>query len=161
MKLLDKISYWLDWIVRKFITIFLIVMTTILALQIIERSVFNGGYVWTDELSRFLMIALVFFGAAVAMRDNSHITVSVLEELKPSLSRWLAPAKWVVMLAYSVILVKYGIDTLDIVGPQQSPNMGLSMGVVYAILPVSGAIMIVHLIARIGKKPSSDNEVKE
>lgn len=126
-------------------------MTSILAAQIVARSVFQEGFVWTDELARYLMIALVFFGASVATRDRSHITVSIFEDWKPSLRKWFSPVQWVVMLTYAGVLLKFGLDAIDIVGPQLSPNMRLSMGIVYATLPVSAVVTIVHLIARINK----------
>ncbi|MBP1971713.1 TRAP-type C4-dicarboxylate transport system permease small subunit [Virgibacillus natechei] len=151
MGIVEKISYWIDLIVRNLITIFLSVMTVILTVQIIARSVFEGGAVWTDELARFLMIAMIFLGAALAVRDKSHITVSIFEEWKPSLRKWFAPFQWIAMLLYAGILVKFGLDTLEVVGPQTSSNMVISMGIVYAVLPISAAIMIIHLIARIGK----------
>jgi len=158
MRIIEKISYWLDYITRLFIATFLGVMTIALTVQIIARSVFQGGFVWTDELSRFLMIALIFFGAASATRDNTHITVSVLEDWKPALRKWLAPIQWLAMLLYAVILVIVGLNTLQIVGPQQSVNMQISMGIVYSVFPVSAFIMIVHLIARIKKAKETREE---
>lgn len=156
MNIIEKISYWVDQIVRIFITIFLIAMTFILAIQIIDRAIFQGGIVWADELARFLMIAMVFFGASVAIRDKSHITVSIFEDWKPSLRKWLAPIQWLAILVYSIILLKVGIDILEIVVPQRSPNMEISMGIVYAVFPISAAIMIIHLIFRISKRNQAD-----
>ncbi|MFB4162411.1 TRAP transporter small permease [Alteribacillus sp. JSM 102045] len=160
MIILDGISYWIDKIVRILITSFLVVMTIILAVQIVARSMFQGGFVWTDELARYLMIFIVFLGAAVATRDRSHITVSIFEDWKPSLKRWLAPIQWMVMLVYAGFIVKFGLDTLDIVRHQLSVNMGISMGFVYMVLPISAIVIIIHLLARIGKK-TPEKEVKE
>ena len=158
MKIIEKVSYWLDYVTRLFIVTFLGVMTIALTAQIIARSVFQGGFVWTDELSRFLMVALIFLGAASATRDNTHITVSVLEDLKPSVRKWLAPIQWLAMLLYAVILVIVGIETLRIVGPQQSVNMQMSMGIVYSVFPVSAFIMIVHLLTKIKKETRKEQE---
>src|SRR5699024_6853633 len=158
MRIIEKISYWLDYITRLFIATFLGVMTIALTAQIIARSVFQGGFVWTDELSRFLMVALIFLGAASATRDNTHITVSVLEDWKPSVRKWLAPIQWLAMLLYAVILVIVGIETLRIVCPQQSVNMQMSMGIVYSVFPVSAFIMIVHLLTKIKKETREDQE---
>ncbi|SDH16359.1 C4-dicarboxylate transporter, DctQ subunit [Alteribacillus persepolensis] len=156
MKVIHGISEWIDRFVRAIITTFLIVMTGILAAQIIARSVFQGGFVWTDEMARFLMIAFVFLGASAAIKDRSHITVSILEDWKPSLKKWLAPIQWVVMMAYAVFIVIVGFETLSIVRHQLSVNMGISMGYVYIVLPIAALIMIIHLVARIGKKEKEE-----
>ena len=152
MRFIEKISYWVDLILRTLIAAFLAMMTVVLVVQIVQRSIFQSGLIWADELARFLMIAIVFIGAAVAIRDKSHITVSLFEDWKPSVKKWFAPLQWIAILIYAVILVKVGFDTLEIVGPQRSPNMGMSMGLAYAVIPVSAAIMIWHLITRIGKR---------
>jgi TRAP-type C4-dicarboxylate transport system permease small subunit len=151
--MIDKISYWLDVASKALIVSFLTIMTVVLAIQIVLRYFFHMGIIWSDELARFAMIALVYIGAASATRDNSHITVSIFEDHKPSLRKWFAPIQWIVMFVYSICLIKFGFDTLKVVGAQSSANMGISMGWIYAVIPLSAAIMIVHLIARIGKRP--------
>lgn len=157
--MIDKISYWIDAASKALIVAFLTIMTVVLAIQIVLRYFFQMGIIWSDELARFAMIALVYIGAASATRDNSHITVSIFEDQKPSLRKWFAPIQWIVMFVYSVCLIKFGFDTLKVVGAQSSANMGISMGWIYAVIPLSAAIMIVHLIARIGKRsPAIEKE---
>src|SRR5699024_6280024 len=116
VKIIGRISYWIDRVIRILITIFLAFMTIVLVVQVIQRSIFQGGIVWADELARFLMIAMVFFGAAVAIRDKSHIKVSIFEDWKPEMKKWLAPIQWGASLIYAIILLIVGIDILDIVG---------------------------------------------
>jgi len=152
-KMLDKISYWIDSASRTLIVVFLIIMTVVLAIQVVLRYFFQMGIIWSDELARFLMIALVYIGAASAIRDNSHITVSVFEDRNPALRKWLAPIQWVIVFLYSLCLIKFGFDTLKVVGAQSSANMGISMGWIYAVLPISAIITIIHQLARIGKRP--------
>lgn len=154
MRLIEKISYWIDLVLKVLVALFLGIMTIVLAVQIVQRSIFQGGLVWADELARFLMIGIVFIGAAIAIRDKSHITVSIFEDWKPKLRKWFGPIQWIAITVYAVILVKVGFDTLSIVGPQRSPNMEISMGLAYSVIPISGLLMILHLISRIGK----DNE---
>jgi len=158
VKTIGKISYWLDRVIRTLISLFLAGMTIVLVIQVIQRSIFQDGIVWADELARFLMIAMVFFGAAVAIRDKTHITVSIFEDWKPEIRKWLAPIQWTVILIYAGILLKVGIDTLDIVGPQRSPNMGISMGLAYSVIPISTAFMILHLLFRMNKRKNPVEE---
>lgn len=156
--MLRKISYWLDSASRVFIVFFLLFMTVVLATQVILRYFFQMGIIWSDELARFLMIALVYIGAASAVRDNSHIKVSVFEDQIPALRKWFAPVQWIMIFIYSVFLIKFGIDTLKVVGAQSSANMGISMAWIYVVIPLSGALTIIHLLGRIGKKNEGQEE---
>ncbi|KAA9023656.1 TRAP transporter small permease [Niallia endozanthoxylica] len=165
MKLLNRISFILDVITRSFISLSLIVMTVALFAQFIARYVFQSGVVWTDELSRFLMIALIFLGAAIATRDRSHITVSIFEDLWPAAAKWLRPIQDIVMFAYSVIVLIYGLDALEVVQAQISPNLRISMGIIYSVFPITAILMMVHIVAKIRKKEAgskqNDNEIEE
>ncbi|MGE7544399.1 TRAP transporter small permease [Sporosarcina newyorkensis] len=156
--MIRKLSYWLDVTSRVFIVFFLILMTLVLATQVVLRYFFHMGIIWSDELARFLMIALVYIGAASAIRDNSHIKVSVFEDEFPGLRKWFAPIQWVMIFIYSVFLIKFGFDTLKVVGTQNSSNMEISMAWIYVVIPLSGILTIVHLLARVGKKNEGQEE---
>lgn len=52
------------------------------ALQIVQRNLLAGGFVWSDELLRILVLWLALFGAVAASRDDNHINIDLL-------SRWL------------------------------------------------------------------------
>ncbi|WP_102349696.1 TRAP transporter small permease [Bacillus sp. Marseille-P3661] len=146
MSLFKKISNGIDAFVRGTITIFLAIMTVVLTIQIVARFVFQSGTIWSDELSRYLMVWMVFLGAAVLTKNGGHITVSIIEDYFPSTTKWLAPIQKIVSFIYAIILTKYGFDTLQIVGQQISPNMGISMGIVYSIIPIFSIIMIIHIL---------------
>ena len=53
-------------------------------LQIVQRNLIGGGFVWSDELLRILVLWLALFGAVAASRDDKHIHIDLL-------SRWLPP----------------------------------------------------------------------
>jgi len=61
---------------------------TILAItaQVLWRYAFRDALPWTEELARYLFIWITFLGAALAVRDGTHIRVSLLVERLPA--RW-------------------------------------------------------------------------
>ncbi|MEK3936600.1 TRAP transporter small permease [Sporosarcina sp. FSL W7-1349] len=156
--MLERVSYWIDSASRVFLIIFLVSMTAVLATQVVLRYFFQLGIIWSDELARFLMIALVYIGASSAVRDNSHITVSVFEDKFPTLRKWFAPIQWIMIFIYSLFLIKFGWDTLKVVEAQSSANMGISMAWIYAVIPLSGLLTIIHLVGRLGKKKVKQKE---
>ncbi|MBJ3763799.1 TRAP transporter small permease [Maribius pontilimi] len=67
---LDDIS-WIDYGV---LTIFW-VLAFVVFLQFFTRYVLNNSLGWTEEIARFLLIAVTFTGAMMAARKNTHIAV--------------------------------------------------------------------------------------
>jgi len=67
---LDDIA-WLDYLV---LVIFW-VLAFVVFLQFFTRYVLNDSLGWTEEIARFLLIAVTFTGSMLAARKNSHIAV--------------------------------------------------------------------------------------
>ena len=58
------------------LTLFILVIMTIAA--VIMRYCFHMPLQWTEEVSGLLMIWVVMFGAVVAERDNTHLSIPFL-----------------------------------------------------------------------------------
>ena len=43
--------------------------------QFVTRYVFNDSAAWTEEIARYLLVGVVFVGAAIGVRKNNHIQV--------------------------------------------------------------------------------------
>ncbi|MEP3245711.1 MAG: TRAP transporter small permease [Sneathiella sp.] len=57
----------------------LVVLTlSITGYSVVQRYVFGKPLTWTDELSGFLVVAIVMLGAAEALRRGDHISVDLL-----------------------------------------------------------------------------------
>jgi TRAP-type C4-dicarboxylate transport system permease small subunit len=63
----------------------LTVMILLAFLQIVLRNFFATGIDWGDSLVRYLVVWVGFIGAAIAVRENKHITIDIL-------SRWISGA---------------------------------------------------------------------
>jgi len=83
----------------------LLVMVGALALQIIARE-FGLQVDWTEELSRFSFIAMVFLGASYATQTGAHLRVSAFADL---MARW-KPLRWLIpKLEFLAVLVFDGL----------------------------------------------------
>ena len=51
--------------------------------QFITRYVFNDSASWTEEIARYLLIAVVFTGAAIGVIKNNHIQVDFFYKFMP------------------------------------------------------------------------------
>ena len=53
-------------------------------LQIVLRNFFDTGLLWSESLSRVLLLWGALVGAMVASRNNRHIQISLLDKLLPA-----------------------------------------------------------------------------
>ena len=60
------------------------VMLALLLIQVICRYMFHMPLAWAEELVRYTYIGVSFLGAAVALREKSHISIDILPSLLQS-----------------------------------------------------------------------------
>lgn len=114
------------------------------------RYVLGDPLLWTEEAARYLMIWIALIGASVCIRHGEHVRVEMLVRLLPSALR-----KAVDVIVAALILVFLGV--LVWIGGgmaleatrQTSPALGIPMAVPLAVIPLSGALMGLHLILRV------------
>jgi len=68
----------------------LLVIFWVLAFVVFPRYVLNNSLGWTEEIARFLLIAVAFTGSVMAARKNSHIAVEFLYRYVPRRVRRVA-----------------------------------------------------------------------
>ena len=66
------------------------VLAFVVFLQFFTRYVLNDSLGWTEEIARFLLIAVTFTGAIMATRKNNHIAVEFLYRWVPRPMRRIA-----------------------------------------------------------------------
>jgi len=139
----DKGCHW-------FIIIGQAVMTLVLFAQVIARYFFDSGLSWSEELSRYIMIWVVYLGAAVVYRDNSHISVTALEEAVSAKTRlYLNIAQKLVSMGFIGLMGWFAYQTLEFAAIQTSPNMLIPMNYIYFVFPLSSVLIVFHLIISI------------
>ena len=59
----------------------LLLLLGLALLQIVARNLFDSGVADADTLTRYLVLYVTFFGAAVAVERNKHIRIDVATAL--------------------------------------------------------------------------------
>jgi len=72
-------------IIEKIISIFQVILLStiviVIGAQIISRTAFNMPLEFSEELSMFILIAVVFLGVGIIEKHNEHIKVEFIYEL--------------------------------------------------------------------------------
>ena len=91
-----------------------VLMMLIVAYSVVNRYILNTPITWTDELSGYLVVALVMLGAADALRRGDHISVDLItSRLTKKGKRLVEIWGYFVVLVFSSVLLISSKKTID------------------------------------------------
>ena len=147
---------------EKISSLFMFAMFVVVMLGIIARYVLAIPIFWTDELSRFLMFYVVMLGGSLAIREDSHPSLTFVTDRMPKKMKsiWDIGLQILIIICLLVIVI-YGIEQVLDSTIKKSAGLRLSYSVVYFGFPLGGTLMIVASLAKIYTKIKSLGCMKE
>ena len=134
---------WEDWIV---LAVFWI-LAFVVFYQVSTRYVLNDAAGWTEEIARYLLIAVTFLGGAMAVRRNTHIQVDFVYRFLPRapgrVLSLLVDAVRVAFLGYAVWLTWL---LMDRIGSQRMAVVELPIGLVFGAMLIGFALMFARAL---------------
>jgi C4-dicarboxylate transporter DctQ subunit len=122
-------------------------IVTIVTTEVILRYVFKHSLIFTEELSRYLMVWIVFLGGALAVRDEAHIRINILvKRLNRTLSKAVRLLAHGLVLIFLVIIAVEGFRILPDQLRQMCITIDVSLFYFYLAIPVGAILMIVYLL---------------
>jgi TRAP-type C4-dicarboxylate transport system permease small subunit len=118
----------------------------VLIWQVVTRYLLNDPSIWTEECARYLYVGVVFFGAAAAVRDRSHIGMPFLVERLPIRAR-LAAGLFTQGLAllFCLAIVVWGSRAAAREMDLPSLAMEVPTGLVLALVPAAMACAALRI----------------
>jgi TRAP-type C4-dicarboxylate transport system permease small subunit len=164
-KLTTNITKVLGW--------FLVVLMSAIVLdvtwQVFTRFILRDPSSITEELAGFLLIWIGLLGASYALYTRAHLGIDVLTTNLTGMRKYLVELliNTVVLLFALFILVIGGLRLVNLTFTlnQISPAMGIPMGYVYLVLPVTGILMMffslrsIILVVRRDRTSDEEHEV--
>ena len=120
--------------------------------QFFTRYVLNNSAAWTEEIARYLLIAVVFVGATIGVTKNNHIQVDFFFRFMPrALARGMALLVDAIRIVFFAAAVWLTWLMMQKMGDYQMTIIDLPMNIVYGICLFGFAAMLVRsvLVARI------------
>ena len=151
MKVIKTFGDILDKVFRIFLQILVAAMAIVILMQVVFRYFFHSPLSWSEELARFSMIWITFFGASIAFKENSLSRVDLLVEMMPkTIKKALFIITDLIMLVITTMLFKYSVDLVKLPGTimQKSAGLHLPMPIVYICAPIGLGILMVQIIIR-------------
>jgi len=151
---MNKLIKPLEWIENSIAVLSMTTVSLLVFGNVISRYGFGYTPIWSEELSRFLVVWSIFIGVAIGVRKNQHIGVDALIRFLPHKLK----------LASEVLLNLIGVVVIGILVvnsfefirhtyefEQLSPAMRIPMYIPYIAMPVGLSLSIIHFIHNIVK----------
>ncbi len=127
-----------DWIV---LAVFW-ALAAVVFYQVFTRYVLNDAAGWTEEIARYLLVAVTFLGGAMGVRRNTHIQVDFVYRFLPrSVGRALSVFVDLVRAAFFGYAVWLTWLLIDRIGTQRMAIVELPIGLVFGAMLIGLALM--------------------
>ncbi len=144
----------------------LAIMAAAVMVQVLVRFVLTAAGVnisapWTEELARYVLIWMVFLGAAVGVRHARMIALEFgVRSLPPGAGIPLRYAVTIFGIAFFGLLFWVGLDFVELGRTETSPVLGITRDWVYWAMPVGMALMIVNSLALIAETLAERRDIR-
>jgi TRAP-type C4-dicarboxylate transport system permease small subunit len=130
----------------------LAVMVVLISMQVFFRYVLDNSLIWSEELSRYLLIWAVYIGCSFAAKEDRHLEVTFIRTLLgPRGNRVIISFSYLVTIIFCGFCVIWGVEMLEFLGRtgQRTQTLGVSVYWVYLSLPVGMALMGFRMLQRL------------
>ncbi len=141
-KFLDGYTRLLTWLLVATVAILIVPVV----LQMISRfTALIPSYIWTEELSRFLLIWMIMIGSMIGVREGTHFDVDVWPELSPKPNAALRIVSQLFMLVLALVFVFWGVEFVRFGWNQDSELAELPMTFIFIAWPLTGLTWLLFL----------------
>lgn len=131
------------------ITVLFSILILVCFLQVLFRFILNLPLAWTEELSRYVFILMVYLGASAAALEGKHVRVELIDSILPAhIARGLSVVVQMLCAAISLVIafnIK-GMILNSYKAQQLSSALRLPMAAMYAMVGVMFCIIAIRFI---------------
>jgi len=150
---MTKITRLIDKILANFLIILMAALVLVVTWQVITRFIMDQPSSYTEELARFLLIWIGLLGASYALRTKAHLGIDLITH------RISDVARKVVIITVHILIILFTVFVMIIGGlylvrltftlNQISAALGVKMGYIYLVIPLSGVLMVYYSVLSI------------
>ena len=132
--------------------VLLAIVVVIVLVQVFGRYILRISLSWPEELARYVLVWLMFFGVAAAAATRSQIVVDTLLDLvSPRVRRVLEGIAALAGLVAVALLVWTSQPLFGPASRSTSPATGIPSFWIYLAVPVGGALLGLFALADLGR----------
>ena len=146
METLHKIRKGMNTVVSTICIVLFAVMVVVGTYQIITRFVFNNPSTVSEELLTYTFAWMAIFSSAYVFGKRDHMRMTFIADKLPKEQRKILEIVIeLLVIAFAVIVLIYGGFTImGLTMTQKTASLGVMMGVIYAVVPISGILIAIY-----------------
>ena len=122
-------------------------MVTTVAANVFGRFLLGISIQWGEEVAKILLTYLTFFGAAYAMKDNSHYSFDfIVQKMPQRIKPFFQVLRWVIIILISLLLLFWSAEVTLKIRHWIMPSTGISRSMVYLATPAGMILLLVYSI---------------
>jgi TRAP-type C4-dicarboxylate transport system permease small subunit len=148
MNVILVVSRIVNRIVETSVFVMLAVMVAVVSASVFWRYGLNAALSWSEELVRYLLVWISFLGASMATYRGAHIGIAAFTDRLPERAQQAVAlgVNSLIVLFLGIVLYQ-GVKILPVMAVRLAPTLGIRMQIFYTVLPISAAVMILHVVA--------------
>lgn len=158
---MEKISEFLGKIIELLLYILMILLVCLTFLQVFCRFVIRLPVSWSQEVVKLCFVWIIFLGAAIAVRENTHLCMDIFTAHLPSAAQKVTKA---CVFVLSLICVSFmfcgGVEFCIQCASKRMMTLPLPANILYAAMPVSAALMLWYFIEKVWRYCTKRKEKK-
>lgn len=149
----EKAFGFIDKALNGFLMLLMAAIVVVVTWQVITRFLMTQPSSYTEELSRFFLIWIAILGSAYAFRTGAHLGLDLItEKLEDTARHRTAIVANLLCFGFAASVMVFGglklmLLTLEL--NQTSSSLGIKMGYVYTVVPLSGALICLYALKNI------------
>lgn len=142
-------------LLEKLLIVMMFAIVVTVSWQVFSRFVLSDPSSFTEELSRYLLIWIGILGASYAYKTKAHLGLDFfVSKMQGRQKRFTLIAIELVVIFFAVTVMVFGGFTLVNITlelKQTSAALGIQMGLVYSVIPLSGLLFILFAATNLGQ----------
>lgn len=115
LKILERIVIFYTWTEDKILTLIPFLLVVISIFAVFNRYFLKYSMAWYEEISIYLYMLLVYWGASKASKDGTHYSVNlIIDKFKGITRNYINVFIWLVCLSISLLGVYFGMQMVII-----------------------------------------------
>ncbi|WP_146590215.1 TRAP transporter small permease [Puniceibacterium confluentis] len=144
--LLARIALWIAGIG-------LVLMTVIIAAQVVFRYLLNSSLIWSEPASVMIMGWFIFLGAAVGIREGYHLSFDVLLYVLPDKAKlFLFSVSDLVVAAFGGGMIWFGWELAAKTAGNKLPSLGISGAFDFIPIVGGGVLVLLFSLERVARR---------
>ena len=150
VRIVKTFIHWLDKALSWWCIVLMGALTIAIILSVFLRYVFGITFVWAEASITMFFVGTTYFGAALGVRENEHISIDYFAERLPqSFQKVIRLFVMLVIIAVQAMLFKTSLTWISKVGSTVDVALNMPKTYFYMMVPVSAILVIFYAVVHI------------